>query len=52
MEIPMGDDNFFHPADLNICIFPHLNEFLVVDARATVPGRATCLSARHERRAR
>ncbi len=38
MEIPMGDDNFFHPADLNICIFPHLNEFLVVDARATVPG--------------
>ena len=38
MELPINDDIFFEPADVNICIFPHLREFLVVDARATVPG--------------
>ena len=38
MDIPINDEIFFEPGDLNICIFPHLREFLVVDARATVPG--------------
>ncbi len=38
MDIPINDDIFFEPGDVNICIFPHLREFLVVDARATVPG--------------
>ncbi|MEX2598945.1 MAG: hypothetical protein WD533_04735 [Dehalococcoidia bacterium] len=38
MEGPINDDIFFEPGDVNICIFPHLREFLVVDARATVPG--------------
>ncbi|MBM3939870.1 MAG: hypothetical protein FJ318_03045 [SAR202 cluster bacterium] len=38
METPAHDGALFQPADLNICIFPHLREFLVVDARATVPG--------------
>lgn len=31
-------DEQYQPAEVNICIFPHLREFLVVDARATVPG--------------
>lgn len=31
-------DEQFQSAEVNICIFPHLREFLVVDARATVPG--------------
>ena len=38
MDIPLSDDSFFKPAELNICIFPHLREFMVVDSRATVPG--------------
>lgn len=40
MDIPINDDIFFEPGDVNICIFPHLREFLVVDARATVPEGA------------
>jgi len=38
MDTPLSDDSFFKPAELNICIFPHLREFMVVDSRATVPG--------------
>ena len=38
MEVPINDDIFFEPGDGHICIFPHLREYLVVDARATVPG--------------
>jgi hypothetical protein len=38
MDIPLSDDSFFKPAELNICIFPHLREFMVVDSRATVRG--------------
>jgi hypothetical protein len=38
MDIPINDETFFQAGDVNICIFPHLREFLVVDARATVPG--------------
>ena len=38
MDIPLSDDSFFKPAELNICIFPHLREFMVVDSRTTVSG--------------
>ena len=38
MEIPLNDETFFQAGDVNICIFPHLAEFMVVDARAAVPG--------------
>ena len=31
----MAEEPLFQPAGLNICIFPHLREFLVIDARAT-----------------
>ncbi len=32
------EEPLFQPAGLNICIFPHLREFLVIDARTDVPG--------------
>ncbi len=38
MDIPLNDETLFQAGDINICIFPHLSEFLVVDSRATVPG--------------
>lgn len=38
MDIPLNDESFFQAGDVNICIFPHLAEFMVVDSRATVPG--------------
>jgi hypothetical protein len=37
MDIPINDEVFFEAGDVNICIFPHLRELLVVDASATVP---------------
>ena len=36
-EFPV-EEPLFQPAGLNICIFPHLREFLVIDARTAVPG--------------
>lgn len=41
MDIPIGDGSSFTPADLNICIFPHLSEFLVIDSRSDIPGGPT-----------
>lgn len=41
MDIPTGDGSSFTPAELNICIFPHLSEFLVVDSRSNIPGGPT-----------